>query len=569
MKGQPNHKDHGHELRKSKGMAASSASGTEADDPQSHDFGDNSEPNIEVMPWGPTSDELAVASQSLLENRKVQEYLRGARYRMLSLRLVEKEARGKARRVPLPPDQYEATIYDYTNNRTIIVRGRLEKPDRIQVTESTLQPLPNAEEFQAAVAILDRDANIGPRIRDGSLAPYRPMPPLVQEEFPNSSGERTLAVGLLPQGEVLRHEIVGVNMVQESVTRFESGAPKYALATSQTCGITLAHQPTTGRYTPGTAAFTITDPTNQALWTLTVTRPSNSSGFWGSGIELQDVRYRGKLVLFRAHVPILNVKYDNDTCGPYRDWQWQEGAFQAGGPDVAPGFRRGYLTVPPPQTILESGNDAGNFWGVAYYRQGGGTVLVSELEAGWYRYKSEWHLEDNGTIKARFGFSGVQNSCVCNRHHHHVYWRFHFATQGINFNRVREQNSGAWQTFTQEVMRPRDYAQNRQWLIDNPSTGAGYLLTPGMDDGVATASPDSPFPQGDVWILKHRPTEIDDSQGLGQAKEAQLNKLVNGEGLAGPNGQIAIWYAAHFTHDVAMHPGFGHIVGPDLIPVNW
>ena len=32
-------------------------------------------------------------------------------------------------------------------------------------------------------------------------------------------------------------------------------------------------------------------------------------------------------------------------------------------------------------------------------------VLVSEMEAGWYRYVSEWRLHTDGTIKPRFGFS--------------------------------------------------------------------------------------------------------------------------------------------------------------------
>src|SRR5215213_6876384 len=65
----------------------------------------------------------------------------------------------------------------------------------------------------------------------------------------------------------------------------------------------------------------------------------------------------------------------------------------------------------PAQTILESGTDSGNFRGVAIYRQGRETVLVSELKAGWYRYVSRWRFHDDGTIRPRFGFSAVRNSC--------------------------------------------------------------------------------------------------------------------------------------------------------------
>jgi Cu2+-containing amine oxidase len=75
----------------------------------------------------------------------------------------------------------------------------------------------------------------------------------------------------------------------------------------------------------------------------------------------------------------------------------------------------------PAQTILDSGTDAGNFQDVAIYVQELEVVLVSEVQAGWYRYIGEWRFHVDGTIRQRFGFSGVLNSCVCNRHHHHLY----------------------------------------------------------------------------------------------------------------------------------------------------
>src|SRR5207247_1395302 len=140
------------------------------------------------------------------------------------------------------------------------------------------------------------------------------------------------------------------------------------------------------------------------LWKFLAVRPAASSGTRSSGVELRYVDYRGKRVLYRAHVPILNVHYDNNACGPYRDWQWQEGMIQANGVDVAPGFR---LCNAPATTILDTGSDAGNFLGVGIYVQGQEVVLVSELEAVWYRYISDWRLDRNGTMRPRFGFSAI------------------------------------------------------------------------------------------------------------------------------------------------------------------
>ena len=87
---------------------------------------------------------------------------------------------------------------------------------------------------------------------------------------------------------------------------------------------------------------------------------------------------------------------------------------------------------------------------------------------------------------------------------------------------------------------------------------------------MATASPDWPFPKGDVWILRYRGSELDDgSVATGPPYEADLDRFVSGESIM--NQDVVLWYGAHFTHDIANEPPgvHGHIVGPLLKPVNW
>src|SRR5262249_36981511 len=171
--------------------------------------------------------------------------------------------------------------------------------------------------------------------------------------------------------------------------RFAHGAPARAVAAERTCGAPVdAGQPTAERGTAGAVEVTVSRG-RTVLWHFVAIRPAASTGTRGSGIELRDVAYRGPRILLRAHVPILNVRYDGDVCGPYRDWQWQEGMIQADGTDVAPGFR---LCPTPAQTIIDSGSDTGSFLGVGIYVEGQETVLVSEMEAGWYRDQSEWRV---------------------------------------------------------------------------------------------------------------------------------------------------------------------------------
>ncbi len=530
---------------------------------------------LKIEPRGPDRERIDTVSRALANHSLVRESLGKTRNRLLSFEFPEPDPETKSSRPATHPTAYRATFYDYTNNHAILVDGDLNEPKRVRISESGAQPLPTYEEFEEAVKLLMKDEKFGAALRDGQLKPYRPMPPLIDVESPHGRNERTIAVGLLPVRSDGRHEIVGANLIQQAVVRFDGGAPGSSRAFGDVCGPDYIQQPTTNS-AAGQVWITVSQG-GTVLWKFLAVRPAASSGTRGSGVELRFVDYRGKRVLYRAHVPILNVHYDNNACGPYRDWQNEEGMIQANGIDVAPGFR---LCPAPATTILDTGSDAGNYGGVAIYVQGQEVVLVSEMEAGWYRYISEWRLHANGTIRPRFGFSAVQDSCVCNIHHHHPYWRFDFDIRTPGNNRVREFNDppligkSKWHTKTFEIRRPRDPARKRKWRVENTVTGEGYEIIPGPDDGVATASADWPYPRGDVWILRYRGTELDDgvnctTGGFGCVTEANLDAFVNGEAIS--NHDVVIWYAGHVTHDVVNEPPgeFGHICGPDLKPVNW
>lgn len=524
---------------------------------------------LQVASLGPDEDTFNSALRNVVDHPVVQEYLRETNHRLLSFQLLE--GTRKTRR-PVVPNRYRAEIYDYTNNRTIVVVGRLNDQEIIEVSQSGHQPLPTDEEFAAAIMILQQDSDLGPAMREQRLQPYRPMPPLISTELPDGRVERTLAVGLLATDDRIRHRIVGVNMSREVVIH---EIPDVAMHSSDDCG-----PPSQGGCSvsgTGTSARVRVTQGSTLLWTFTVVRPSASSGTNGSGIELQHVNYRGKQVLYRAHVPILNVEYSSDGievgCGPtYRDWQNSETCFQAVGVDPVPGFR---LCSSPAQTILDSGTDAGNFQGVAIYVDGQEVVLVSELQAGWYRYVSEWRLHTNGTIRPRFGFAATDNSCTCKKHHHHAYWRFDFDIRTAGNNLVEEFNdpslsgSSNWHKKSFEIRRLRDASRKRKWRVSNTTTGEGYELIPGANDGAADS-----YGVGDVWILRYNGSlpapagEVDDGQGFTTdwaKSKANLDKFVTGDYIE--NQDVVLWYAGHFLHDV--HAGGSHIVGPELKPFNW
>jgi hypothetical protein len=551
---------------------------------------------VKIVPFGPNPKSINSIRTQLPIRPKVRSFLKSTRdegvekkmgnkqsLRLLSFQILPDAVLTVNKPTSLSKS-YLAKYYNYDDNRCITIKGKLGQSNPTEIVESKQQPLPNNEEFEDAVQILiQKEPNISEAIRSKILNPYRPMPPLYIKESSDGDIERVLCIGLRPTGfdttafnsnvnDISKqgHQIIAVNMVRKSVNRFDNRAPENSRADESLCGSPYAGQPTADRGTPGSAKVTITRG-NNLLWDFMVTRPAFSSGTNGSGIELQFVNYKGKRVLRRANVPILNVKYDDDACGPYRDWQYEEGMIEANGDDVAPGFR---LCHAPAKTILDSGNDQGNFLGVAVFVGGAHeeVVLVSEMEAGWYRYVSEWRFHVNGTIKPRFGFAAVNNSCVCNTHNHHVYWRLNFDVGNSKRNTVEEYNnpplSGGisnWHTIKYETKRLKDLSSNRRWRIGKlGQLKKGYLIIPGPNDGIADS-----FGKGDIWFLRNRPHQFDDGvEAIGPPYEALIDGFVNHERIK--DKDIVIWYGAHFTHDTTHDDdgAAGHIIGPDLVPIH-
>jgi hypothetical protein len=388
------------------------------------------------------------------------------------------------------------------------------------------------------------------------------VPPVVALEQPDGRLHRTIGVVLVPRDRKGRFRGAAVDPFRGQIREMDLAGGERG-----DCGFPDAGQPPVVN-TPGQAWVTVWQGGTR-LWRFLATRPAGSSGTNGSGVELHYVDYRDQRVLWQAHVPLLNVRYDNDACGPFLDWQNWESPLQAQGVDPVPGFR---LCTAPAKSILESGTDSGNFAGVAVFVDGPEVVLLSELEAGWYRYISSWRFHVDGTIKPRFGFSAVSEPCVCNRHHHHCYWRLDFDVRTPGDNVVSEFNDpplvpsgGHWHDKAYELQRPRDPGRQRKWRVSDAESGAAYEIVPGDDDGVATSMPDWPFPQGDVWIARYKPGEIDNGVvSTGPPYEADIGNFIEGESVY--RQDVVVWYGAHSTHDVTEHAG--HIVGPDLVPAN-
>jgi len=503
--------------------------------------------DISVQPIGLSDEEHRNLKERVLLYPNIQSLLRNKTFRVLTLQTEDSEKeKGK----------YYLNVYRYSDNKMFEISGPLNQSTLPQIREMDDDMPASPEEFEEAVKILTEDPEMGHELRDEKMQAYEPMPTTTVEPInQQNKASRLINVGMLSVVEPKRNEIVAVDLHTKKIFRFPGGAPSGAIAIAQTCGLPNARQATTAKGVSGSAEIEIRRG-SQLLWKFTVVRPSASSGRRGSGLELRNLHYRGHKVLTRAHTPILNVQYEGDRCGPFRDWTYSENPFVAEGTDRAPGIR---ISSSPPQTIFDTQQDRGNFRGVAIYSTEGKVLLVTEMSAAWYRYVSKFELYDDGTIKPLFEFSSVENSCVCFSHNHHVYWRFDFDIAGIR-NSVQVSNGTTFRPLRTEVAQVKNSA-NQFWQISNPQTAMAYNLAPGPHDGAA-----DPYSIADVWLLRYSSSQIDDS-AVRTSTRAGLNAFLSGGSLI--NQDLVFWYAGHFMHSHGASEGGLSTVGPTLKPVHW
>jgi hypothetical protein len=559
------------------GAATPAGQGNQCDDEQHPAL------HVAVEPFGPDQATMDAAISTLLAHPSVREALGANEHRLLEFRVEHHEdpcadqRPGAAKAVAgCAPDHFAALVYDYSANRVLDIRGPLyaldaASPGQVELRWLGHQPLPSGDEFAAAIDVVMHDRELRERLRSGEIAIYRPMPPVINRQLPDGRVERTLAVGLRATSvEAPFHEIVGVSMFDRRVLRGDIDGVVHPSA--RVCEPPPGRDPgVPGGGLSGQCWVTVTGG-GRTLWRFLATRPGASSGTNGSGIELRYVDYLGKRVLYHAHVPILNVEYGADGqaigCGPtYRDWQNSETRFEANGVAVAPGF---LLCPQPARTIIDNNTDEGNFAGVAIYVDGPEVVLVSEMQAGWYRYITEWRLHANGTIRPRFGFAGTQNPCTCDVHTHHVYWRLDFDIRTPGHNVVEEFNdppivgNNNWHTKQFEIRRVRDPLHHRKWRVRNILSGEAYTIVPGPHDGVPT-----PYGVGDLFVLRYHGGELDDGQGF--TNDPALSRAHIDKFMTPPESvvdtDVVIWYAGHYVHDAGVE--VGNRVGPDLVPSGW
>lgn len=323
---------------------------------------------------------------------------------------------------------------------------------------------------------------------------------------------------------------------------------------------------------------------NWAGWSFQFVRPcltqSTTAGGRGGGIEIQFANYNGRRVFFKAHTPILNVKYQNDACGPYRDWQYQESRFQCNGVVAAPGRCNGTATT---NCANPAGGDVGGFCGVSVDTSDPNqVVLTTVLQAGWYRYQLEWTFVSDGTFRPAIKWTAVPAGCLNFAHIHFVYWRIDYDIESSSPNTIEEWNdvplvpgyfNTGWDPLFVEMTRMKDTNAGRWWRIRNNNTNRAYIIqSPESFGDLVNIDGVAPVLQiDDIWALRYNAPLQEETDDAGSFSRwwIQIGKFID---YTAPNdnmrGQdVVFWYGAAHSHaGTGVPPPCDEVQGPYSYP---
>lgn len=503
-----------------------------------------------------TEDETLRFARNLANHPRLS-FLEKVRYNVLETYFRD-NWRAEPGTVPRP-DRAVLVIYDYTNNIGYQLETDFPHAKRVDLKPLKQQPEIFSEvEYQEAVQILASDPKFGEPLRRGIAFCSPGMPPVITESAPTTIWER---FDPMPIGKPAPHHrtvsvlmhfrpgsgregetgIFAIDMVDQRVAMLGTGESDFFPA--------ACNGPASGGSCSSSGGNTwqaLAWPASNPIWQMSVRRPSAGPSP-GLGVEVRDVYYNGRLVLRRGGIPVLNVFYDGNACGPYRDWLNSETCFKCNGTDLGNGLRManpGQKAI----TICDDANDTGNFRGVGVYEENGELVLISECSAGWYRYITGWRFHPDGIIRPRFLYGYTDSSCVCYGRLHNAYWRLHFDLDGLGGLVAEETTSppndprARWTPFRIEARRYRHQnPRYRRWRVRKLTTGFTATFVPSPKDGYFELPTTG---EADFWVMVYHAAGADDGEIFGSSGAfANISQYVNGERTY--DADLVIWYGVH------------------------
>ena len=197
---------------------------------------------ITVTPWGPTQADIDAAKLRTENSETVQSILNNTNDRLMSLEYIGSQNNKK------PPTRFRIIYYDYTNNRTYTAEGDFAGTEKIKSCRPISSPESPTKSWRTLTSLRPLTGTLALLAESKKIEFSAAMPPVTMVE-----GERYVNVGVRNNitGEF---RVVGVGFKNNTVLKYEGGAPKASRSAEDTCGLPNAFQQTTDNGTPGQAS---------------------------------------------------------------------------------------------------------------------------------------------------------------------------------------------------------------------------------------------------------------------------------------------------------------------------
>lgn len=271
-------------------------------------------------------------------------------------------------------------------------------------------------------------------------------------------------------------------------------------------GISLAATPASGQVGNGTVDWN--------GWTLNY---GVQSGF--DGLRLTDVKYEGVQMAGQMSLPVMNVYYQNNACGPYAD--------RLGGTVI------GLYTNEFTQN--------GERW----------LEIAVEDHIGAYVIYQSFYLSENGVLDAHMFSKGLQ----CNIYHEHLpFWRFDFDVDGSANDQILRRTNGSLQAETQEFNQSATAADDHEWYVRDTVSGKTVRLN--FDDGTYNQAgdvvPERAYVQNNVFGRQYK-----QSESIWRGGPTRSLGFNEGEAI----NDVVLWYSGYMPHSAAEGPNLWHSTG--------
>lgn len=253
-------------------------------------------------------------------------------------------------------------------------------------------------------------------------------------------------------------------------------------------------------------------------------------------LALKNVRFQGTAILGRISLPVMNVFYERDVCGPYADRISQHNNLPVDWEDIDSDGN----------VVLREFQFQGKTW----------LEIGIRAMIGSYDIYQNYYLNAEGILDAHIFARGLQ----CNNfHEHYPIWRLDFDLAGPENDRILYRTDAGMQPMRNEFTVAASSAVAHDWVVEDTLTGDTVSIA--FDNNrynmVGEVSPEEAYTNN---IVAGRRLRSGEARWQGAASHTMPHE--NGENIDGRD--IYLMYRGYMPHSAAEGQTLWHSTGVRL-----